>query len=287
MNGKNLSEIPFYPLPGNNPKKSMLVDLAYENIGHFQKTADYENGLHYTGVPTPYACGQEQPIGDNGKPESVLLGGSQFLFFPNPSAKVGYLEFQGAGIAQEKDAIEACEERMAILGARIISAEKNGVESAETSRIHRAGENSVLATFANNISHVLTQVIRLIGAWEGIAGVDQASYELNTDYDASLLDSASIQMLTQARTAGEIPRSVYFYNLQQGERIPADMDFDDFEAELEQEGQSKADAQAQGLLKAAAAFKAAQAPKDAAAKAAQDAAVKVGEAKPAAEAGAP
>ena len=255
--GAPLGSIPFFTLPGNLPEKSMLLDLAYENIGHFQKTADYENGLHYTGVPTPYATKETQPLDQKGDPLPMRLGGSQFLFFPQAET-VDYLEFKGAGIEQEKNALGACEARMAILGARIISAEKNGVESAEASRIHRAGENSVLATFANNLSSILSQVAQLLGKWQGIAGAEDASYSLNTDYDASLLDSTSIDSLTKARAAGEIPRSVYFYNLQQGERIPSNMDFEDFEAELENEASKRADAQGGSLLAAATAARMAQ-----------------------------
>jgi hypothetical protein len=239
LGGKNLKFIPFFPLPGMHPEKSMLLDLAYENIGHYQKTADYENGLHYTGVPTPYATGCEQEKDGNGKPVPSRLGGSQFLFFPPEQAQVGFLEFQGVGIEQEKNAIENCEERMAILGARIISAEKKGVESAEAARIHRAGENSVLATFANNVSHGLTQVIRLIGQWQGIPGSEKASYQLNTDYDISILDPQLLTALSNARKNGDIPRSMLFYMLQQGEGMPPDMDLKAYEAELEEEQESK------------------------------------------------
>ena len=241
MGGKKLKTLPFYPVPGNQPEKSMLLDLAYENIGHFQKTADYENGLHYTGVPTPYATKQGVPKNAQGEDEPVQLGGSRFLFFPEAET-VGYLEFQGAGMDQEAKALQACEERMAILGARIISAEKKGVESADAARIHRAGENAVLATFANNLSRAITQAVRLLAQWQGIQATD-FTYELNTDYDVATLATQALTAYVGAWQAGAMPKSVLFYNLQAGEQIPPDMSFEDFEAELEADGAQQQEAQ--------------------------------------------
>jgi hypothetical protein len=258
INGKPFKYIPFFTLPGPAPEKSMLLDLAYENVGHFQKTADYENGLHYTGVPTPYATKQSQPmsnqIGPDGQPIPipVHLGGSQFLFFPEAET-VAYLEFEGAGLGQEDKAIQACEERMAILGARIISAEKKGVESAEAARIHRAGENAVLATFANNISRVLTQVIRLLGEWQGIAGAEDTTYSLNTDYDVSILNPQLLSALISARKNGDLPLEVIFSALQAGEIMPDSMDFAEFESAIEEEEAKRSEAAGEALARTAAA----------------------------------
>jgi len=254
MAGAPLDFIPFFPVPGSQPEKSMLIDLAYENIGHFQKTADYENGLHYTGVPTPYATKQEQPTNDQGQPDPVHLGGSQFLFFPQAET-VGYLEFQGTGMEQEAKALEACEERMAILGARIISAEKKGVEAADTARIHRAGENSVLATFANNLSRVITRAVRLVARWQGIDAED-FTYELNTDYDVSLLGPQELTAITQSWQKGAMPDTVLYYNLKNGERLPPDLSLEDFLAELENARQNADDSAAQKLAAAVAGVKA-------------------------------
>jgi len=50
------------------------------------------------------------------------------------------------------------------------------------------------------------------------------------------MDSQSFAALTQARLNGEIPKSVYFWNLQHGEYIQPGMDLDAFLEELDQEG---------------------------------------------------
>lgn len=234
--GKNLKIIPFFTFPGKEPEKSMLLDLANENIGHYQKSADYENGLHLTGIPTPYATGMSGPPQDkDGKPLPIKLGGTAFLFVPDPSGKVEYLEFEGAGLEQLEKAIQNTEERMAILGARIISAEKKGVESAEAARIHRAGENSVLAAFAQNASDVLTKVIRLLAQWENIPGCEKVTYRLNTEYDVAAMEANLFSAIVQARLAREMPKSVYFWNLKKAGKIPDEMTLEQWDEELANE----------------------------------------------------
>jgi hypothetical protein len=188
--GKPLGFIPFFPCPGLYPEKSMLLGLAYENIGHYQKTADYEQDIHYTGLHTPYVAGMDARIDpQTKKPEPVPIGGSNFIFLPGDEGKVptvGYLETNGSENILK--AIQACEERMAILGARIISVEKKGVETAEAARIHRAGENGVLGAFARNMSGRLSAAIRLAARWRGVdEGVTEGwSYTLNIDYEGDL-----------------------------------------------------------------------------------------------------
>ncbi len=226
-NNQHMKYIPFFPFPSSAPEKSMIYDLACENIGHFQKTADHENGLHLTGIPTPFAsC--PAPLDKDGKTVEVKLGGSSFLWLGDPQATAGYLEFTGKGLEALERAKQGCEERMAILGARIISAEKKGVESAEAARIHRAGENSVLASFALNASDVFTAVIREIGLWENIPGSDKTTYKLNTDYDMSQMNPQLFTAWTTARIQNEIPRVVYFNKLKANGDIPPEMEYEDY-----------------------------------------------------------
>lgn len=79
------------------------------------------------------------------------MGGSVAFILPNPDSKAFYLEFQGQGLSELREALRAKESMMATLGARMLAPDKNGVESAQTAGIHRAGENSrVSVHFAVN-----------------------------------------------------------------------------------------------------------------------------------------
>jgi hypothetical protein len=248
INGQPFREIPFFTCPGEAPEKSMLLGLAIENIGHYQKTADYENGLHYTGVPTPIAENMEQPYAEiDGKsiPITIRLGGSDFKFFCQKnsdgsiaSVNVKYLEFSGAGLGQLLQALNACLDRMAKLGIQAIGSEKKGVETAEVAQIHRASENGVLGAFARNMSDKLTQATRLMAVWNAMskAEADGWAYELNTHFNNAELSAQITQIMYQARMSNELPRSVWFRVLKEHGYIPEDMTYDGFLEEIEADG---------------------------------------------------
>jgi len=69
---------------------------------------------------------------------------------------------------------------MAILGARLLSAEKKDSETSQTAQIHRAGESSVLASIAETISSGLTMALNTFCEWAGQPG--KWSVEINRDF---------------------------------------------------------------------------------------------------------
>ena len=242
MNGEMLDEIPFYPIPGNLPEKAMLYDLAQLNLQHYQDTADRNNGAHYTSIPTPIAIGLKPEIDEvTQKPKPMYIGGTKFLFFPNeeqtPGADVKYLEFSGAGIKTLNDNIEHNETQMAILGAHIIAAEKKGVESAEALRIHRIGENGVLAAFVRNISAQITKACRMKGKWDGESPklLDEWDINFNTDFDLSEENVQTLSVLLTGRVSGEIPRMSLYLGLKSLNLIPEQWDYETFLEELEKD----------------------------------------------------
>jgi hypothetical protein len=123
---------------------------------------------------------------------------------------------------------------MAILGARIISAEKKGVETAEAARIHRAGENGVLGAFARNMSERITQAVVLMARWNGLGEVD-FTYSLNTDYDVLQASAQLISTILTGRMNGELPRRAVYRVAKKAELINEDMSYEEFIETLEQD----------------------------------------------------
>jgi hypothetical protein len=241
INGENLREIPFFTCPGEVPEKSMLLGMAFENIGHYQKSADYENGLHITGVPTPIAENMKQPVDANNKPLTVKLGATEFQFFyggPDNNVNVKFLEFSGGGLNQLRLALNDSLERMAKLGIKAIGEEKKVAETAKTASIHRSAENGLLGAFARNMSDKITQAIRLMAKWNNIdeAEADGWSYELNNNFDYEDVSNQILQVMHSARMSGELPRSVWFTFLKKHGILQEELQtYDDFLAELEKD----------------------------------------------------
>jgi hypothetical protein len=244
MSGKPMNFIPFY-FPSIQPEKPMVLDLVDVNHAWYRKSADYERGLHYTSVPTPYTLGFtpqgkvtiDQKTGEQRTEamQPIKLSPNKFVHFPQGCTEAGMLEYSGAGMASVKAAMTDDEERMAILGARIISAEKKGVEAADTAKIHRQGENSVLAAFANRQSKFATAYVNTYLQWCTSKTEIDMPVGINTDFDISGMTPQELTALVSAWQASGISKRVLFYNLKQGEMTPADYDFDQMQAELEEE----------------------------------------------------
>ena len=231
--GKPFTYIPFFFTTDILPSTPLLENLADVNISWYMKSADLENGLHWTSVPTPYSIGHR--MNENDSP--IQLGGAKFIFFPEDVTQVGYLEFSGNGLKAISEEMNSDRETMAILGARIIATEKKGVESARTADIHRIGENSVLASYCNKVSDCMTRATKEYLEW--IINADITSdfdIHINTDYNLEQMDSSTLTALVSAWQTGGISKRTLFNNLKEGEIINADKTFEEEQQEIEEDG---------------------------------------------------
>lgn len=214
MNSKPLDYIPFVVCGPRgveiDPEKSPIEDLVDVNLSHYMTTADYEHGLHFTGLPTPIVTGHM--FADN---EEFKLGSTTVKAFSNPDAKASFLEFQGKGLDQLSKRLTEKENMMATLGARLLAAEKRSVESAETASIHRSGENGVLASLAMASSSAISVVLTWCAGWAGTE--DEFTAKLNTDYMPSGMTPQELSELVKSWQSGAISYETLYDNLQRGE----------------------------------------------------------------------
>ena len=225
VRGGGIDYIPFSFAPSDKPDRPMLMDLAWCNIGHYQKSADYENGVHLTTIPTGYVTGHGQDTDEaTGEREILNLGGDSFLMFPEAEAKVGTLVYAGEGLTHSEKALEMAMSEMAVLGSRLVSPDKNVSETADAAKIHRAGENALLATFAKNVSDCVTRALSWISEWMGIEGT--LRYDLTTDYDTLSFDANALNAL--ANLDYKMPLPYLYGNLADGEYMPSDSSLEEY-----------------------------------------------------------
>jgi hypothetical protein len=225
INGKALNKIPFefFGVRDNSPcvDKPPLLDLVDVNLSHYRTTADYEHGLHFTGLPTPVVTGYYS----DDKSASLRIGSGTAWLLPDPQSKAFYLEFTGQGLAELREALRSKEAMMATLGARILAPEKRAAESAQTANIHRSSENSVLASISQSISIGLTHVMEYLRDWSGVTG--DVKVELNRDFIPNSMTAQDLDSLVKAWQSGSISHQTLFDNLVAGDIITQDVSFDD------------------------------------------------------------
>lgn len=226
MNGQPMSTIPFvfFGARGNGPEvdEPILNDLAVVNLGHYRNTADYEHGLHFTGLPTPVISGV------NDTDAEFRIGSGTAWVLGDPNAKAAYLEFTGQGLTAMQQALKDKEEQMAALGARMLAPDKKDAEAADTIANKRQGEISVLAALANAASRGLTDVLKIIAQWEGVS--DNVSIKLNTDYNVVRMGADDIMALLQAVMSNNLSSESFYEAMVRGEVVTGDRTYDEEQA---------------------------------------------------------
>lgn len=216
------------------PEKPIALDLADVAIAQYRNSADYENGLHIAGLPTPWAAG----FTDDTK-TTLTLGVANAWVSPNVDAKCGFLEFTGTGLGALKEAIKEKSEMMAALGARILDAPTNAAEATETVKLRQTSESNVLTDLAGCAEQSLSLVLRLAEWWMGTRpnpndARDKIFVAINKDLLGSKMPPAQLTALLQAVQAGNLSFEAFFWNMSQGNMYPDGHDLEKEKTALEQ-----------------------------------------------------
>jgi len=113
-----------------------------------------------------------------------------------------------------------------VLGSRLLETQKRVSESAEALSLRQAGESSIIGSIAVSVTASMNEVLRWVYWWHSTEArpedvkPEQISYELNTDFEATLLGAKEIQALVSAWQSGAISRDTLLHNLRTGELLP-------------------------------------------------------------------
>jgi hypothetical protein len=221
--GKPLPLIPFvFHGPRNCQPcvdKLPLADIIAVNLDHYRLNADYKHGLHFTALPTAWVSGFD-------KSASLRIGSSTAWVAETPGATAGFLEFTGQGLTTFERAMDRDERLMAVLGTRMLEAQKRVGESADAIELRQSGENSVLSAVSLSVSDSLTHVLRWVYWWNSTEespekiGEDVVLMELNSDFSTKGMSSDEITAVVAAWQANAISRETMCELFRRGEVLP-------------------------------------------------------------------
>jgi len=216
------------------PDKPPLLDLVSVNFSHYRTSADYEHGLHFTALPTPYITGW------TGTDQKMAIGSGVAWTIPDSAAKVGMLEFTGQGLGGVENALSKKEKLMAIIGARLLEQQPAAAETATTVRLRQSGETATLATLVEAISLGLQGAARWHAFWMQLPE-DYVDVRMSKDFLDMRLTAQEVQALFATWQGGGISYGTFYWNMQQGEWAKPDVTAEeeraliDAEAELDVE----------------------------------------------------
>jgi hypothetical protein len=196
-----------------------LLDLALENINHYQVRNDRQNVLRIASCPLPWFSGVDR--------EEVVWGPNSALFLPR-DATAGMLEPMGNALEESREELKEIERRMAVLGLSMMMSDTRSAETATSKRIDKSESDSQLSATARNLQDALELALQLHAEWLGLDS--GGSVEVNRDFETLLLDPALLRELRELRGSGDLTVERLWEIMQRGNLLP-----DDFDAEKEKE----------------------------------------------------
>ena len=136
------------------------------------------------------------------------------------------LDSYARNIISEVVSVDRVERLLTVLGSRLLESQKRVSESAEAVAIRQAGESSIIAGISASVTASLNDVLRWVYWWHSTESTPEVitaaniSYELNTDFEASLMSATEIQALVSAWQSGAISRDTLLHNFRTGEILP-------------------------------------------------------------------
>lgn len=233
--GEPLQKIPFTffgPTDLTPPvQKPPILDLVDTNLSHYRTSAELEEGAYFTGLPMYVVSGRALGGSDEGDQGFKVGARNALRLDDGGSAEV--LTVDGEGMGLLRSLMEDKEQRMAVLGARILEDQKAGVEAALTVAMRHRGENSLLGSISDTCSRGLKDVLWNMLWWNG-QDEPEIMVELNKDFTSLQLTGAEMVQLTAAFQSGTIGPEVFFKALKDGERIPDGWKIEDWLKDIEE-----------------------------------------------------
>jgi hypothetical protein len=227
--GQPFSDIPFVFIGSENNDSDVdnppMYDLADLNIGHYRNSADYEEAAFIVGQPTPVVSGVSQEWADRYFKGGVGLGSRAVVPLP-VGGKAELL--QAAENTLPFTAMEHKERQMVALGAKLAEQKQVQRTATEASQ-EEAGEQSVLATVAGNVSLAFEWALGWCCEYIGIDDTD-VKFEVNTDFELTKMTPAERQQTVAEWQAEAITFSEMRAALRKGG--PATLTDEEAEAEL-------------------------------------------------------
>lgn len=204
--------IPFTFIGASNNDSTIddapLLPLAELNIGHFRNSADSEENIFVTGQvmltispSSDFGVEQWKEANPNGVKFGARAGlnlgpgGSAQLLQASPStaARQGMLD-------KEQQAVQ--------IGAQLIT--PTSQITAESARIQRGADTSVMATIARNVSMAYTEALKWVAAMIGVSEGAEIEFKLNMDFFLQPMTAQDRAAWVADINAGYLPATAYY-----------------------------------------------------------------------------
>lgn len=200
-----------------------FLDLAYENISHWQSRSDHRNSLHFSSIAVLTIKGRATK--DQGK--SIEWAADSVLDLPQ-NAEAVFLETEGRALEATRNELQDSETRMARMGLSFIVEGDPDVKATKLKQDKAEGD-SKLSKMVGELKRGMTRMMSFHQKWLTNNSDDMGGeYIPNTDFSDTTLSSEMVDKWIKLVEGNMISLETMWEALKQGEILP-----DDFENDVE------------------------------------------------------
>jgi len=211
--GETVKAIPYLPIVfcgstdnGSAIDEVPLLTMAKAALKSYQISADYFTALHQTSHPQPWVSGLDEDA-------DLAVTGPSAAWDLGPNGTCGYLEFQGAGIDANRQAMNDQKNAALEAGARVMDV--GGTESGEARKTRQNDQHATLHSVVITVAEAIEQALRYAAEWKG-ANPAEVIFRVKPDFNPVVVDPQVLQQLQAAVIAGGVSWNTYWLYLTSG-----------------------------------------------------------------------
>jgi hypothetical protein len=223
-----LTEIPFVFFYGIRKSFGIgvapLLELAFQNVEHWQSLSDQQTILHVARVPILVTVGADNT--------SITVGASSAVGLP-VGADMRFVEHSGQAIEAGRKSLLDLEERMRQTGAELLVLKPGDITATQVTSENEANR-CTLQKIVEVFEDCLDQCLQYMADWVG--ETEGGSVSLFTDFGAATLGEASAELLLKANQSGKLSDETMFDEWKRRGIISPENEWNDEQERIAEQG---------------------------------------------------
>ena len=224
-----INEIPFVFFYGirkaSGVGEAPLIELAYQNVEHWQSCSDQQTILHVARVPILAIIGADTDT-------QITVGAKSAVKIPQGGSML-FVEHSGAAIGAGRQSILDLEERMRQTGAELLVLKPGDVTATQVQSENEANR-CALQRIVEDFEDSLDQCLQFMAMWVGEP--EGGHVTMFKDFGAANLAEASAELLLKSNQAGKLSDETYFGELKRRGIVSPDATWTDEQEKIAEQG---------------------------------------------------
>lgn len=208
-----------------------LLELAYQNVKHWQSQSDQDNLLHVARVPLLFVFTDDEAFQltiSSGSATKMPLDG-----------KAEYVEHTGAAIDAGRQSLLDLIEEMRMTGAKLLQKDKQQQKTATQAGEEAAQELSPLQRMSNAFADFMANILWFMADYKGLK--TGGSVEMRGNFDIDFAPEVSLPQLVAMANAGKLSDETLFSEMQRRGVVSDELTWEEEKTRIESQGPALGD----------------------------------------------